>query len=257
MKNKIIRVLLLLLATALVSMPCVASTVRREDIIETDVAAQPETTSYKRSDNIFINKKKPKIIHEPIQYKSTLLFSLILADKKTRKESRELEKLIFEMEEEIRIIESTKDKEEFFIEYKNIVEKYKDVVTPPNTIYDEFSEEELDLLFKVVQAEIGEQYSFEQKCNVVSVIFNRMAHDRFPNTLLEVLTYDQFTTISNGSYKTVEVTELTKLACEYVYIFGATNNALFFNSHEKTDSFCGANYMFSDGSGHSFYGYCE
>ena len=45
MKNRIIRVLLLLTATALISIPCVASDGRQDDIEQTDVAAQEEIST--------------------------------------------------------------------------------------------------------------------------------------------------------------------------------------------------------------------
>ena len=58
MKNRIIRVLLLLSATALISIPCVASNRRQEDIIETDVAAQEETSTITKETEII---EEPKI----------------------------------------------------------------------------------------------------------------------------------------------------------------------------------------------------
>ena len=45
MKNRIIKLLLLLSATALVSIPCVAPVMGQKDIKQTDVAAQEETTN--------------------------------------------------------------------------------------------------------------------------------------------------------------------------------------------------------------------
>ena len=45
MKNRIIRVLLLLSATALISIPCVAPVMGQKDMIETDVAAQEEIST--------------------------------------------------------------------------------------------------------------------------------------------------------------------------------------------------------------------
>lgn len=88
------------------------------------------------------------------------------------------------------------------------------------------------MLFKVVQAEIGDEYTFEQKCNVASVIFNRLENDKFEDEMFKILTSDQFTTIENGRYKNVKVSDDTMLACEYVFIFGdTTNGCLFFDSN--------------------------
>ncbi len=154
-----------------------------------------------------------------------------------------------EMNHEMAEIESIEDKEEWFIAYKNIIEKYSYVLDPPESIYDYYSDEELDLLFRVVQAEIGDGYSFEQKCNVTSVIFNRIEDNRFPNSILEVLTPDQFATISNGRYKKVEVSETTILACEYVFMIeDTTNGCLFFDSNNALRY----EFVFNDGA-HNFY----
>lgn len=73
------------------------------------------------------------------------------------------------------------------------------------TNHDYYTNEELDLLFHVVQAEIGDEYTFEQKVNIASVIFNRINHKYFPNETNEVLSQTQFQPISDGSYKEVEV----------------------------------------------------
>ena len=90
--------------------------------------------------------------------------------------------------------------------------------------------QELDLLFRVVQAEIG-NYSFKQKVNVANVILNRVDHERFGESLSEVLIPSQFSTISNGRINKVKVSEDTILACEYAFLFAdTTNGALFFDS---------------------------
>lgn len=43
------------------------------------------------------------------------------------------------------------DKKKWFIEYKKIQEEYSEWIDPDETIYDCFTEEELDLLFKIVE----------------------------------------------------------------------------------------------------------
>ena len=50
----------------------------------------------------------------------------------------------------------------------------------------------------------GDEYSFEQKCNVASVVLNRINHYKFSDKMFEILTPDQFETISNGRYKKVK-----------------------------------------------------
>lgn len=142
-----------------------------------------------------------------------------------------------------------KDEKEWFIAYKNIVEDYSYIINPQETIYDCFTEEELDLLFHVVQAEIGDEYSFKQKCNVASVIFNRVYHERFPNNLKEILIPSQFSVIKSERYKEIEVSETTILACEYAFLIGdTTNGCLFFDSNHALNY----HFLFNDGA-HNFY----
>lgn len=165
----------------------------------------------------------------------------------------EIDNVIEEMNQRMIEIESILDKKEWFIAYKDIIDEYSYIMNQPETIYDYFSEEELELLFRVVQAEIGDEYSFEQKCNVASVIFNRLEHDRFPDTLLKILIPSQFSTISNGSYKNVNISENTILACEYAFMIEDTaDGCLFFDSNNALNY----QFVFNDGA-HNFYRYKE
>ena len=155
---------------------------------------------------------------------------------------------INQMNQDIKDISNITNKKEWFVSYKNIIAKYPDL-DAPETIYDYYTQDELNMLFRVVQAEIGDEYTFEQKCNVASVIFNRINHDEFENEMFQVLTSDQFETISNGRYKKVKVSEDTILACEYVFIFGdTTGGSLFFDSNNALRY----KFLFNDGA-HSFY----
>lgn len=105
------------------------------------------------------------------------------------------------------------------------------------------------MLFHVVQAEVGDEYSFAQKCNVASVIFNRFYHERFPNTLSEILVHDQFSPIADGRYREVEVTEDTILACEYAFMTeDTTGGCLLFDSNNTLNY----QFVFND-SAHNFY----
>ena len=85
--------------------------------------------------------------------------------------------------------------------------------------------------------------------NVASVIFNRLDHEKFPNSLIEILAADQFETISNGRYLKVDITEETILACEYAFeIQDTTDGCLFFDSNNTLNY----KYVFFDGA-HNFY----
>lgn len=165
----------------------------------------------------------------------------------------EIDKAVEEMNQKLEEIEFIEDKKEWFIAYKSIIDEYSYILDSPETIYDYFTEEELDLLFRVVQAEVGDEYSFEQKVNVAEVIFNRLEHERFPDNLLEILTADQFQPISNGSYKSVYVSEDTILACEYAFQIGTdTEECLFFDSNDTLNY----EFVYND-EAHNFYKYRE
>lgn len=194
------------------------------------------------------NKHEPEIKEVPLVF--------VTAKPETQEieiiETKSLDEIAMDsFYDEMESLSDITDKREWFIKYKAITEKYADIVDPPESIYDCFTEEELDLLFKVVQAEIGDSDDFIQKVNVSSVIFNRLKHERFPDNLTEILVLDQFSSISDGRYEKVNVTEDTILACEYAFMIeDTTDGCLFFDSNETL------NYkpVFKDGA-HNFYTY--
>lgn len=120
---------------------------------------------------------------------------------------------------------------------------------PQRSIYTDFTSWELDLLFRVVQAEIGDEWTMQNKMNVASVIFNRVESPLFLPTLIENLNGQEFSSISDGRYMQVEVSSITIAACEQAYL-NRTNDCLFFDSngahHEKYV------FIFHDGA-HNFY----
>lgn len=141
------------------------------------------------------------------------------------------------------------NKKDWYMNYRKVINEYAAYLNPPETLYDYYNDAETVMLFKVVQAEIGDEYTFEQKCNVASVILNRLESDEFEDEMFKVLTSDQFATISNGRYKNVKVSDDTMLACEYVFLFGdTTNGCLFFDSNGSLNY----EYEMNDGA-HNFY----
>lgn len=123
-----------------------------------------------------------------------------------------------------------------------------------STFYDTYSPNEIDLLLRVVEAETRD-CEFDVKCNVVSVIFNRVESSRFPqNTLTDVLLAPkQFAVVSNGSYKNVKVTYDTVDAVEYVFEYGDTAaDALYFETMKSNVHGGYATYIFNDGI-HKYY----
>lgn len=147
--------------------------------------------------------------------------------------------------DEIEIVEDIINKEESDVVSNEII----------TTLYDVYTEEELDLLFRVVEAEVTDG-DFDSKCNVASVIFNRLNIGWWGNELESVLLCDrQFKVVSNNRYMKVEVTDSTIDACEYVFENGdTTGGALYFDS-TKGNSWAHDNceFMFSDRVGHWFY----
>ena len=139
---------------------------------------------------------------------------------------------------------------EWYLNYRSITTQYKQALPHLcQSIYDVFSTAELDLLFHVVQAEIGDEWTFENKVNVASVIFNRVDDSRFEPTLGGVLNPSQFSSISDGRYMQVSVSDITILACEYAYLF-RSNQCLFFDSNGVLAT--SYKWVFNDGA-HNFY----
>ncbi len=175
----------------------------------------------KSVDKFYINAQKEVINMKDINCKGVEL-------------NEEINIAIENMNKELQEINNIENLKERFISYKCLIENYSYILDTPETIYDYYTDKELEMLFGVVQAEVGDEYTFEQKVNVASIIFNRIEHEDFPDEIYNVLSEDQFQPISDGRYKEVEVSETTILACEYSFIFGdTTNGCLFFDSNGK------------------------
>ena len=157
------------------------------------------------------------------------------------------------MNSDMNSIEYLKDKnlEQWFKSYKQVIKNYSDILDPPETIYDVFSPNELDLLFRVVHAEIGDEWTFDQKVNVASVIYNRVESKYFGDSLTTVLIPGQFSTISNGAYHNTP-SEKTIAACEYAYeIENTVGDCLYFDSNGALSQYSKLEWVFNDGA-HNF-----
>ena len=154
------------------------------------------------------------------------------------------------LSQELESIGQIKDKKTWFIEYKKLMEKYPEL--NKETLEETFTKKELDMLYRVVQAEVGD-YDFISKANVASVILNR--HLFWEKSLYEVITEkNQFSTVSSNRYKKVVVDEETILACEYAWIAGdTTNGCVAFRSGHKPKKWCTWELQFIDQAGHGFY----
>ncbi len=161
------------------------------------------------------------------------------------------------LEKELNDIEylKTDDKKTYLHEFYNIVAKYE--FDPPETIYDICPTDEIILFAKLVEAE-ATSGDFDSKCNVASVVLNRVHSDEFPNTITEVILQKkpctQFSPMSDGRINQVEITENSLKAIEYVFLFGDTSQlALYFDNATNSWSSKTQEYIFTDSLNHSFY----
>ena len=151
---------------------------------------------------------------------------------------------VLDKQEELSSIE---DNEEWFIAYKDLIEEYSEWVDPPETIYDYYTEDEIYLMQRCIETETFEQ-DFDSKVNVASVILNRIESDEFANEVSEIIVKGQF------AFGRENISEDTVLALEYAFMIGdTTDGALYFHSNPKTETFNGAEFIFTDTAGHHFY----
>ena len=149
------------------------------------------------------------------------------------------------MQTEMAEIEYIEDRKEWYLTYKNIIFKYSKWFDPPETIYDCFSEEEIYLMQRCIETEVY-QCSFEAKCNIASVILNRLENDEFPNSVSEIIVEKQF------AFWRTNISEDTILALEYVFqIEDTTTGALYFEKGTAHESY--AQPLFTDSAMHRFY----
>ena len=151
---------------------------------------------------------------------------------------------VLDKQEELSSIE---DNEEWFVAYKDLIEEYSEWVDPPETIYDYYTEDEIYLMQRCIETETFEA-DFDSKVNVASVILNRIESDEFANEVSEIIVKGQF------AFGRENISEDTVLALEYVFMIGdTTDGALYFHSNPKTETFNGAEFIFTDTAGHHFY----
>ena len=151
---------------------------------------------------------------------------------------------VLDKQEELSSIE---DNEEWFVAYKDLIEEYSEWVDPPETIYDYYTEDEIYLMQRCIETETFEQ-DFDSKVNVASVILNRIESDEFANEVSEIIVKGQF------AFGRENISENTVLALEYAFMIGdTTDGALYFHSNPKTETFNGAEFIFTDDAGHHFY----
>ena len=115
------------------------------------------------------------------------------------------------------------------------------------TLYNTYTDDELELLFRVVEAEATD-YCVDCKSHVASVIFNRLKAGWWGGDLTKnIMAKRQFEVITNGRYKRMTITEETIRACEIAFDGDTTQGALFFDSTKgKSWAHKNRDYIFSD-----------
>lgn len=104
-----------------------------------------------------------------------------------------------------------------------------------------FSEEELEVLLRIVEAEAGNEDE-DGKLLVANVVLNRVNSDKFPDTVKEVVFQrekgvSQFSPVYNGSYYKVTVSEETVSAVERALAGeDISQGALYFAARKYADS---------------------
>lgn len=152
-----------------------------------------------------------------------------------------------EYQTELAALDQIQDKEKWFLEYKDLSERYSEYIGVPVTIYDMYSENEIYLLQRMVETEVGSG-DFESKVHVADVVWNRIENDKWPDTIEKIIVPGQF------AFGKTMISESTRLAVEYSFMFpDETMGALAFHSMEKSDKFGNYFYLFTDQVGHHFY----
>ena len=166
-------------------------------------------------------------------------------------EQNEFEQAVIDMQSDIDRVEAiTSSTIDWYIAYKNVINKYSEIIDPPETIYDCFDKDEIYLIQRAVETECFDG-DFDSKCHVANVIFNRIEdpEQRFGKTVEEVITSEK-----QFAYGRKVISESTKLAVEYAFeITDTTNGCIGFHSNKKTSTFNGWEYAFTDELNHNFY----
>lgn len=136
---------------------------------------------------------------------------------------------------------------------------YSKYIRDTETPIIEFADKELEILYRITEAECTGQ-SIEAKENVVSSIINRLYDSNFPSTIKDIVFQDgQYSPIGDRRYYTVEVTDETKEAVHNVVKNGVTHDCIYFCNYDKVTSsklrkwFDGLEFVFKDSSNHSYY----
>ena len=152
------------------------------------------------------------------------------------------------------------NRKEWFISYNLILEQYRiyPYINTPLNVYDEYDINEIKVFQKLVAAETTGG-NFESKCNVASVVWNRLHSEKYPDNIIDVIYQRngsvQFSPTYDGRIDIAEVTEDDILSIEYTYMFGSTAYDCIAFDNVKGNSWNKnkLEMIFTDSIGHSFY----
>jgi len=163
------------------------------------------------------------------------------------------QKKIQEFNELITSLESIKeyDRQAYILAYKKAYRDYDEYVMPFHSVYDEYTDEEIELFQRAVETETHDG-DFDSKVNVANVILNRVANTEFSDingSLSKVITRkNQF------AYHRTEIDYSTVLAIEYAFLFeDTTDGALWFDTGLNSWAKRNRTFVFKDDIGHVFY----
>jgi len=184
----------------------------------------------------------------PMVYASEEINNLMEEDiQKLEKKEKNIKKER-EKSNDLRLIASCENMEEWYVEYRKICYKYAQWCDVPNNVYNDFSVEDVQFLCQVVETETYQQ-DFDSKVNIANVVFNRLDDGRFGDTIKDIVTAE-----NQFAYYRESIATDTLIAVMYAYeMADTTDGALYFHSNKKTNKFNGANYLFTDEAGHHFY----
>lgn len=182
-------------------------------------------------------------------YKVAELKMRIAAKKMQELREKQKQDRIDQFNNNMDIIAMMPDSFDKYTYIKAIEAKYPDMITvSPNSIYDDFTDEEIYLICRVVESETYDA-DFGSKSHVAEVIFNRLDSGGFGKNVTQIIT-------SSGQfyYKRTNISPDTLLAVEYAYQYDTdVENALYFQ-RAKRKKWRKSKWITSDLCGHNFYG---
>lgn len=178
--------------------------------------------------------------------------------KKRIEELKEQKRIKTEFNEKINSLTFENRKNDFLL-YKEVLDRYRNYpyLKIPLTVYEEYNIGEIKVFQKLVAAETTGG-DFESKCNVASVVWNRLYSEKYPNNIIDVIYQRngsvQFTPTYDGRIDTVEATEDDVLAIEYTYMFGSTAyDCIAFDNVKNSWNRNKLEMVFTDSINHTFY----